>query len=480
MTRRAAWAVTLACLSVGLAGHFHGHMMYLGRMNLPPAGVQEVSPASPKVSASGRTVVVVLDGLGWDYAMARPAFAQLAERGEGRPMLTGFPSFTWPGITTIGTGLPPEVHGVRINSDDFTAPQLPSVSKQARRAGLGVYYQDRGFRPFRELLALPRDAVPLTGNVVSHTGAGVAPTDDVAAPAGVLVPDGGALVWIYLEDVDAAGHRYGAASAEYAAAVDRAEAVVAGVVRQLDFGRDTLVVLSDHGHLDRGGHGGMEPEVVRAAFLAVGPRASAGVGAPMPMTAAAPRIGALMGLAYSISWQAPEAPDPLTRAAWGIGAALLLLLGAIFSRRWIALQWRDFVPTAVYGLVFATGYVVLGYRWSWSIPRGEIGFTAETAVLALVGLGIAAVVARRDRRIPEAWAQTVVWGIPYLALAAYCGLDTRALTAPWSSWGLIVFATVVFYPGLACGMRALWTVFTMERAARASGRARGPDHADRQ
>lgn len=449
MRRTAAWFVAIVTLSVGLAGHFHGHMLYLARLNLPSLGMEPPEAVGPgagspealsgsELRGGGRVVVLVVDGLGWNWATRRPELMALAKRGEGHPLVAGFPSFTWPGLTTIGTGLPPEVHGVRINYDGFAAPQLESVSKVAARAGISVAFRDRDFADFSSLLALP-DAARLDRDVV---------------------PDGGrSLTWFYLVDVDAAGHRYGAASPEYAAAVDTAQALALRLLGQLDLARDTLVIVSDHGHLDRGGHGGAEPEVVEATWIAVGAGVgSVGIGPAQPMTAAAPRLGALLGLDFHPRWRAP----PPAETWWRTLRTMIVLLvvgaaGAYFARAQLAMRLRDFLPTLVYGATFLVGYVALGYRWSWSIPRGELGFTVETGLVALLGLAGAVVSGQRDRRIPEAWAQMLAWGLPYLGFSVYCGLDTRYPPGPWSTWGLILFATIVFYPGLVFGLRAVWT-----------------------
>jgi predicted AlkP superfamily pyrophosphatase or phosphodiesterase len=94
--------------------------------------------------------------------------------------------------------------------------------------------------------------------------------------AGILVTDGPRLSFVYLGAVDAAGHLAGAGDVYRAAAlatdrrVGRQLAAVRG--RPL-YPREgwMVVVVTDHGHLDRGGHGGREPEVATAWVAAAGP-----------------------------------------------------------------------------------------------------------------------------------------------------------------------------------------------------------------
>lgn len=78
--------------------------------------------------------------------------------------------------------------------------------------------------------------------------------------------------FVYFSSVDEAGHLYGARADEYQAAAERVDtfvgAMTAVVERRAGEGERWLVALTtDHGHLDRGGHGGGEPEVA-GAFVA--------------------------------------------------------------------------------------------------------------------------------------------------------------------------------------------------------------------
>jgi arylsulfatase A-like enzyme len=82
--------------------------------------------------------------------------------------------------------------------------------------------------------------------------------------------------FIYLGGVDTAGHVTGVGGA-YRAAVRAADQrvgrLLAAVRSRLSYEREnwTIVVVTDHGHLDRGGHGGREPEVATAWAAAAGP-----------------------------------------------------------------------------------------------------------------------------------------------------------------------------------------------------------------
>jgi hypothetical protein len=79
-----------------------------------------------------------------------------------------------------------------------------------------------------------------------------------------------ALDLVHWGEVDETGHHHGGVSAEYREEAAHAAAFLVRYAASLDLDQDALVVVSDHGHLSEGGHGGDEPEVSHAMFLAVG------------------------------------------------------------------------------------------------------------------------------------------------------------------------------------------------------------------
>jgi predicted AlkP superfamily pyrophosphatase or phosphodiesterase len=83
------------------------------------------------------------------------------------------------------------------------------------------------------------------------------------------------LSFVYLGAVDVVGHVLGAGSAyrEAARAADqRVGRLLAAVRSRPSFADEgwTTVVVTDHGHLNQGGHGGREPEVATAWAAAAG------------------------------------------------------------------------------------------------------------------------------------------------------------------------------------------------------------------
>jgi predicted AlkP superfamily pyrophosphatase or phosphodiesterase len=105
--------------------------------------------------------------------------------------------------------------------------------------------------------------------------------------ASILAGEGPRLSFVYLGAVDVVGHVLGAGPAyrEAARAADRRVGRLLDAVRSRPCVADeawTTVVVTDHGHLDQGGHGGREPEVATAWAAAAGP--GLGPGGPAPVT----------------------------------------------------------------------------------------------------------------------------------------------------------------------------------------------------
>jgi hypothetical protein len=95
--------------------------------------------------------------------------------------------------------------------------------------------------------------------------------------ASILTGEGPRLSFVYLGAVDVVGHVLGAGSAyrEAARAADRRVGRLLSAVRSRPSVADeawTTVVVTDHGHLDQGGHGGREPEVAAGSGCAPRPR----------------------------------------------------------------------------------------------------------------------------------------------------------------------------------------------------------------
>ena len=284
--RRGAVAVGSALLlltgALALADYLSLAMLTLPQptidVSVPRARVVRARP----VTQRRPLLVILVDGLGADAAAAQPELAALVRRGASVDLEAEPPTFSSPQYVAFLTGVGPFDSGVRTNLRLARTP-LDSVMDAVRADG--------GFA------VEVGDAVDWWGRLFVWDQALLVPGARLVDEAARLLADpGNQLVLVHIAGVDAAGHATGAASPGYrdaAAVAARQVAALAAVWGE----RGPMVVLSDHGHMPRGGHGGSQPDVRRAFFVVVGPGVQPGARAGAARSAdVAPTLAALLGV----------------------------------------------------------------------------------------------------------------------------------------------------------------------------------------
>ncbi|WP_196882523.1 alkaline phosphatase family protein [Arthrobacter sp. CAN_A214] len=212
--------------------------------------------------AARRVCVVMVDGLGLSllrkYAGHAPFLRQKLDGGQR--LSAAFPSTTAASLASLGTGLPPGQHGM-VGYDVLDPAQDKVVNMLGR--------WDDQVDPLRwqphptvfervaaELPVLtvsqPRFAdSPMTRAALR--GGGFAGGNTVQArirlAAEQLAGSESMLMYFYLNDLDKAGHRYGANSAEWLSRLEDLDFAMRSLVKQVP--PDTLVLLTaDHGMVD--------------------------------------------------------------------------------------------------------------------------------------------------------------------------------------------------------------------------------------
>lgn len=254
---------------------------YLGM--LPKRAPESVPGTQPAT-----VVLIIVDGMRDDISRsAMPAIEKLRQYGGDYVLTAGEPSLSYPGWTTILTGAPQEVSGVTTNwfEGRVKVPDLMKIADDAGREVIVVGPPDLdelyGVKAHARTTLVPW---PETGDYLSGTLVNAA-IRHLEADADLLV--------LHLPDLDEAGHEHGGASPEYRAVAERIDGDISRLVARLQSEKVVIAVASDHGHIDTGGHGGWEPEVVKVPFVLAGEgvELSEGVGA---LTDIAPTISALM------------------------------------------------------------------------------------------------------------------------------------------------------------------------------------------
>ncbi|MFB8085806.1 alkaline phosphatase family protein [Streptomyces sp. NPDC055992] len=178
------------------------------------------------------------------------------------------PTLSGPGWSTILTGVWPDKHLVKDNA--FTGhafARYPDFLTRVERAKPALStYAVSSWAPITDtVFSSAVDTRVSTPSAEYDTGT----TSRAVAELGGGDRDA---VFVHLDNIDHAGHSYGAASSQYLTAIQTADAQVGRILAAVT-GRSTyasedwlIMVTADHGHTDAGGHGGnTDPE--RQTFL---------------------------------------------------------------------------------------------------------------------------------------------------------------------------------------------------------------------
>jgi hypothetical protein len=244
------------------------------------------------------TVFVVVDGLRRESAETMETMKALAEAGQCRITDQGGYTVSRPVYALMSTGLEVDRNGARNNED---ATPLAAESFWQIAHGAGFVVQGSSHLPwFRELFPDGFDRFTVTPE---HT------ENVFDAPWATTEGGLGDLALFHPLYVDAAGHAHGAASAEYAAAVDRADHEIARLLDRLDPDQDLVVVTSDHGHRAEGGHGGGQPEIRQVLTCFAGRnvgRLDSALRRPLDGRSIGPALSLLLGLRFPRDMRAGE------------------------------------------------------------------------------------------------------------------------------------------------------------------------------
>ncbi|MFI6647972.1 alkaline phosphatase family protein [Streptomyces sp. NPDC050529] len=255
--------------------------------NLAAAPAAQAAPALPGGISKDKVLIIGMDGLRADRLEAADApnlKSMMAKGTYAKSLLYTAPmAGTWsgPGWSTISTGVWPDKHGVTDNS--FTGSRFDAYPGLLAR----LAQEKPGLSTYAAV-----DWVPLDTSGVITSGADaklVLPQHDVpndakiAAEAEAIIrsrnPD---VLFVYFGNVDQIGHTIGTGP-EYMEAITQLDTHV-GTLRTAIQARPayaserwTVIVVTDHGHADAGGHGGSSWEERQTFILAQGPGIEAGL-----------------------------------------------------------------------------------------------------------------------------------------------------------------------------------------------------------
>jgi hypothetical protein len=242
-------------------------------------------------AVTDQVVIILQDGLRLDTSRGLETWNELRALGADLSVRVGQPSLSIPSFTVINTGAYQEISGVTTNWYEDPIPPLDSIYCQAQGKGLAtaMVQEAGGPKLFAQCLDFP--IYPQM------------PDDPRAADEIILEESLAALeeepnlLWIHFSSTDWAGHHYGGASEEYGEMAREIDARIAKVLQAIDLDSAVVILNADHGHIDTGGHGGWDEEVVRVPLIIAGEGIKPGSYPEVEQADIAPTVATLLGVA---------------------------------------------------------------------------------------------------------------------------------------------------------------------------------------
>jgi hypothetical protein len=326
-------------------------------------------------------VIVLIDALRYDTTLKSDVMPYLNKlRGEGASALMHSrpPSYSEPAYSVILTGAWPDLSdGPAINLDYAEIPTFTQddIFSAAHRAGLQTAIS--GFNWFEKLV--PQQAVSVSFYTAGEDQVADRQVTDAALPW--LLEGKYQLVLIHLDQVDYAGHHEGGPiDPRWDAAATRADGLVDEITSSMDLTKDTLLVISDHGQIDIGGHGGQDPIVLMEPFVMVGKGVIPGKYGDVQMVDVAPTVAAMLGTNIPATNQGHPLVamfdftllqvDSINKALATQQSELVLAYQKAIGHSVSVAQSSDIVAASQAGINAARESILTSQR----IPRGIIAF----------------------------------------------------------------------------------------------------------
>ncbi len=216
--------------------------------------------------AAQYVLIIVMDSLRYEDSLQLLHFNTL--RGNGADFLShvGQPSYSLPGYVTIPTGASPEITGVTSN---YYRGELviDNIFKAAKDAGLTtgvVSGSDAWEQLFGDYIDFCYSFKSGEKELSLIRATNAAIKEKSVEVIEMYRPN---LLLVHFSGTDEASHRYGGNSPEYKEMASQQDAYIAEILEHYRIDETVVFVTSDHGHIDRGGHGGWEKETVTVPLV---------------------------------------------------------------------------------------------------------------------------------------------------------------------------------------------------------------------
>jgi predicted AlkP superfamily pyrophosphatase or phosphodiesterase len=226
-----------------------------------------------------KLLVIGIDGLRWDRVdrAVAPRLTALSDSGVFAPSLLpreyGAETVSGPGWSTIATGVWPAKHGVRDNEfEGKRYDRYPDFLTRIAREGLStIAVLDWPPMAHEGMFSAELEQLVIgDGEALGYLVEDRRVTDEAVRLLRHGQPDA---AFVYLGSVDMVGHGWGAMSAEYVDMISVVDGCVGQLLDAIEHRPSRgsehwlIMVTTDHGHLDEGGHGGVSDDERRTFVL---------------------------------------------------------------------------------------------------------------------------------------------------------------------------------------------------------------------
>lgn len=264
--------------------------------------------------ASKHVVAIMVDALRVDTAAnsdLMPYLNQLRSEGASAIIHSGTPSYSFPGWSVLMTGAWTDLSdGPAMNPPDGESASTwtqDNVFTAVHNAGLKTAFSGTDFFP----QVIPPQSLDASFLVHDET----VTNDERSANEAVKFIQSGEyqFLLVHINQVDWAGHHEGGPrDPRWNQAATRADSLIKQIVSSMDLKQDTVLIFSDHGQIDAGGHGGQDPVVLIQPFIMAGATVKPGSYGDIDQVDVAPTLTTLLGANIPALTQGSALTDMLT------------------------------------------------------------------------------------------------------------------------------------------------------------------------
>lgn len=284
------------------------------------------STSEPTKRMAEHVYFILVDGLRADTLDKMPFTKSLADEGSCGIFTVPGPTFSRPAYARIITGASSSINGISANAQEkkLFAPTLFDLAAgEGLKTGVSAYrwYYDLVLGPpYRtgesdENRLVFGDGLPIQYGYYYDDFSGDYDDEEIFGYGiEAMAEYDPNLLLIHTMEVDEMGHRHGGTSEAYLDAALKNDRCIEKFVGRIPSPEESVIIITgDHGHINGGGHGGLEKQAAEVKVVFAGKGVTAGgVLEGYTQLDLAPTIAALLGLPFTSYMEGRIVADAFT------------------------------------------------------------------------------------------------------------------------------------------------------------------------